>query len=60
MSDKLPENATERAWIMISPELLAQLEKDWSVPVQIKARRPARPGDPWELDVRADAGTATL
>jgi hypothetical protein len=60
MNDKPPEDATERAWIMISPELLAMLEKDWSVPCQIKARRPSRPGEPWELDVRTEIGWGTL
>lgn len=47
------ESATERVHVMASPELLASsLEAEWTGPVEIKASRPALPGEPWEMAFR--------
>lgn len=53
MSDKPPEQATEKVWLLASPELLAEiLEQVWTRPVQIKVTPPTVPGASWEMEAR--------
>lgn len=54
MSDeKPPEQATEKVWLLASPELLAEiLDQGWTRPVQIRVIPPAMPGGPWDMEAR--------
>jgi len=52
MSDQPPEQATEKVTFLASPEILAELEIDWSRPVKVRAHRLTRPGDVWELEIQ--------
>jgi hypothetical protein len=50
---EVPEQATEKVWLLASPELLAiLLEQGWSPPVQIKVTPPTAPGEPWDMEAR--------
>jgi len=48
---KAIKNATEKVWVLASPELLAQMLNRWSPAVKVKAERMA--DGRWEMTFRA-------